>query len=132
MARETGAGWSAPRSGVVFAASLAVVLVAAVLSLAAIGAKEARFSAAAGSEPLALAVLPVADSSWAGRSDSPAGTALPEVVAAVQAARRGDPIPSGLIPPIGQLRNEPLPYSLPRGCVPVANSSESSSKICPK
>jgi SGNH domain (fused to AT3 domains) len=55
---------------------------------------------------------------------------LAEVVAAVEAARRGDRIPSGLTPPIGELRNEQLPYSLPRGCVPVADSSQSSRLIC--
>src|SRR5439155_2173969 len=79
-----------------------------------------RFSSAAVFGPLALAAP----------ADSLAGSALPQVVAAVQASRRGDPIPSGLTPPIGQLRNEALPYSLPRGCVPVANSSESTSRIC--
>jgi hypothetical protein len=36
-----------------------------------------------------------------------------------------------LTPPIGQLTNEPQPYTLPRGCVPVAASSDTTSKICP-
>ena len=47
------------------------------------------------------------------------------------AARRGDPIPAGLMPPIGRLRNEAQPFFPPPGCVPVAASSQSTSKICP-
>ena len=124
------AKWSVARTGVVFATSTAVVLVAAGLSLGAIDRKEARFNSSVAPEPIVATDLSLANYTSARRTDSNPGPALPEVVAAVRAARAGARIPSGLTPPIGQLRNESQPYSLPRGCVPIANSSQSSSRIC--
>lgn len=114
------ASWSPRTTTVAFGTSLGVALATAVVLLAAIDRKEQHFYAAA-SVTTAPSEVVVADT----------GGALPEVVAAVRAARRGDAIPPGLTPPIGELTNEPQPYSLPRGCVPIAASNESTSKICP-
>jgi peptidoglycan/LPS O-acetylase OafA/YrhL len=56
--------------------------------------------------------------------------ALPAVVAAVAAARRGAPLPAHLTPPLGQLRNFPYPYRPPDGCVLRDTSSQTTGKIC--
>jgi hypothetical protein len=48
----------------------------------------------------------------------------------VQAARRGDPIPAGLDPPIGRLRTMAPQYVLPDGCISNGGRSESTSRIC--
>jgi hypothetical protein len=56
--------------------------------------------------------------------------ALPAVVAAVEAARRGAPLPAALTPPLGQLRNFPHPYRPPDGCVLRDTSSQTTGKIC--
>ena len=70
------------------------------------------------------------------RSDSgasrrrPRGGALPAVIAAVEAARRGAPIPSGLTPPIGQLRDVPPEYDLPDGLHRHKRSTATASRIC--
>ncbi len=122
------ARWSAPRTAVVFAAFMAVTLATAAASFAAIDKKERLLSSPA-SELVGATALPTVNYTSARVVESDAD-ALPEVVAAAAAARRGDRIPSGLTPPIGELQNESLPYSLPGGCVPVAASSASSSKIC--
>jgi hypothetical protein len=55
---------------------------------------------------------------------------LPAVVAAVEAARAGAPIPSGLTPPIGQLRNIPQAYAAPAPCIAHDSSSQVTSKVC--
>jgi peptidoglycan/LPS O-acetylase OafA/YrhL len=115
------ARWNAVTSSVVFGMSIAVLFVATAVSLRAIDMKEAAFNTPATAEPALLRAVPVA---------SQTEKVLPAVVSAVRAARRGAPIPSGLNPPVGVLRNEPQPYSLPHGCVPVAASSQSSSNIC--
>jgi SGNH domain (fused to AT3 domains) len=44
--------------------------------------------------------------------------------------RRGDPIPSGLTPPIGRLRTIAPEYVLPDGCITRGSSSSSTGKIC--
>ncbi|MDQ3893293.1 MAG: acyltransferase [Actinomycetota bacterium] len=60
--------------------------------------------------------------------------ALPGVVAAVKAARRGATIPSALTPPVGELLNPDYSYSLnrlpqyPGGC--AAGDGETTSTIC--
>ena len=57
---------------------------------------------------------------------------LPEVLEAVEAAKRRAPIPSRLYPPLALLPDhEPLPYTMPPGCMPDQYSSQSSSRICP-
>ncbi len=124
------ARWSGARGGLVFGASIAVLLVATIVSLQAIDRKEAAFNAPATTERVVLRAVPVASYTSARRSATVTGGTLPAVVAAVRAARRGEPIPSGLTPPVGEVRNEPQPYSLPQGCVPDSTSSQSSSRIC--
>jgi peptidoglycan/LPS O-acetylase OafA/YrhL len=123
------ARWSAGRTGVVCGASLAVVVVAAAFSLRAIDREEARYGRLAG-PAVPVPVVPLASYTAGPAAEPDPGRVLPEVVAAVRAARRGAPIPRNLSPPIGQLRSEPVPYYLPRGCVPVASSSQTSSRIC--
>ena len=56
--------------------------------------------------------------------------ALPAVVAAVEAARQGAPLPTPLTPSIGQLRNFPPPYQAPAGCVLRDTSSQTRGRIC--
>ena len=113
-------------AGVVLGVSTAAVLGAAALSLSAIASEERRFNAPAASA--SLVASPVALVSYR----TPAGSeqALPDVVAAVEAARRGDPIPSGLDPPIGKLRRISPEYVLPNGCMSRGESSKSTSKVC--
>jgi hypothetical protein len=78
----------------------------------------------------------VATAAGAGQAAAPlprqAGAALPAVVAAVRAARRGAPIPGGLTPPVGNLLdfNDPdVAYSFPAGCIP-ASAGDTTSQIC--
>ena len=122
------AKWNALTSGVAFGTSIAVLFVATAVSLRAIDMKEAAFNTPAAPEPALERAVPVANRVSA--QHEAAQTVLPAVVSAVRAARRGAPIPSGLTPPVSELRNETQPYSLPHGCVPVAASSQSSSLIC--
>ena len=114
-------------AGVVLGVSTAAVLGTAVLSLSAIAREEQRFNAPAASA--SLVPSPPALVSYrtqAGWSEQ----ALPDVVAAVEAARRGDPIPTGLNPPIGRLRSIPPEYVLPDDCMSRGESSKITSKIC--
>jgi peptidoglycan/LPS O-acetylase OafA/YrhL len=113
-------------AGVILGVSTAAVLGAAVLSLSAIAKEEQRFNAPAASASL-VASPPVLVSY---RTQAGSEQALPDVVAAVEAARRGDPIPSGLDPPIGKLRSMAPEYVLPDGCISRGESSKSTSKIC--
>jgi peptidoglycan/LPS O-acetylase OafA/YrhL len=122
--------WSGTTSGLVFGAAAAAVVVTAVLSIGTLQGREARFSAAS-AEPEFIADTPIAVSVRTAKRRTPSSPALPAVVAAVQAAKRGRPIPSPLTPPIRELLDERLPYSLPPGCVPIARSSDTSSQICP-
>ena len=91
---------------------------------------------------LALGAIDRREHAYATRSDSAAMRpkeatgeslsaqgALPAVIAAVRAANRGAPIPTGLRPPMGQLRNFPEPYALPEGCISDAHTSPPG-KIC--
>jgi peptidoglycan/LPS O-acetylase OafA/YrhL len=56
--------------------------------------------------------------------------ALPAVVAAVEAARRGEPIPSGLTPRLGQLGGLPPAYAQPSKCIGQDGRSKSTTPIC--
>jgi peptidoglycan/LPS O-acetylase OafA/YrhL len=109
-------------TAVVVAVCAAAVLATAAVSLAAIDRKQRQFETVAG-DATVPALLRTTDS-------SARGGALPDVVAAVKAARDGAPIPSGLVPPIGQLRNIPAPYAPPEGCIGEDRNSKSTSKIC--
>ena len=109
------------QAGIVFGVAMGSVLAAAVLSLAAIDRQSRQFTEAAS----AAVARPVAAEPKIG-----ANGVLPEVVAAVRSARRGDGLPSRLTPPIIGLLNVPAPYALPKGCISQESSSESTSKIC--
>jgi peptidoglycan/LPS O-acetylase OafA/YrhL len=109
-------------TAIVVAASTAAILGTASVSLAAIDREQQRFESAAGS------AAPVASGSV--RAAPGAGGALPEVVAAVQAARRGDPVPALLTPAISRLRDVPPAYALPRACFSTSGSPGTTSKIC--
>ena len=87
---------------VVVGVCVTAVLFTSVVSLAAIDRKQKRF------EGSGAAQTDAGQLSTSKRSAQ--GRALPAVVAAVRAARRGAPIPSGLAPPIGQLRTIPSQY----------------------
>jgi peptidoglycan/LPS O-acetylase OafA/YrhL len=120
--------WTGPHSSLAFGTAAAAVVLIAALSIGSFEKREDRFRAAAAPEAEFVVAEPVAYRTRARRS---ADRALPAVVAAVEAARRGAPIPRRLTPPIGELLDERLPYSLPPGCVPVVKSSDTSSRICP-
>ena len=123
--------WTRARSGVAFGTATAAVALTAALSIGVLQDREERFRVAAAPEPQFVVGEPVAYRTLRNRARPSADRALPAVVAAVKAARKGAPIPPRLTPPIGDLLNERLPYSLPAGCVPVARSNETSSRICP-
>jgi peptidoglycan/LPS O-acetylase OafA/YrhL len=110
-------------TGVVVVVFMGALVGTAAVSLAAIDREQRRFEA-----PAAAGVAPaVADTT---RRSIRVNGALPAVVAAVRAARRGAPIPSGLNPPIGQVRNFPTPYMPPQGCIARDSTSGRTSKIC--
>jgi peptidoglycan/LPS O-acetylase OafA/YrhL len=111
------------RTATVLTAALftAAVLGTATASLAAIGKEQRGFEGRA-------AVAAPAMTSRSYRLAQADG-ALPAVVAAVRAARRGAPIPSPLTPRTGQLRNFPPPYRLPDGCV-LTDTGPTTGKVC--
>jgi peptidoglycan/LPS O-acetylase OafA/YrhL len=112
--------------GLVFGFSMVIVVGTAVLFLSALARQERQFDGAAPSTSPSVA----APALISYRTGSGAEQALPDVVAAVQAARRGDPIPSGLYPPIGNLRSIPAEDVLPDGCISRGASSKPTSRIC--
>jgi peptidoglycan/LPS O-acetylase OafA/YrhL len=100
----------------------AALLGTASASLAAIGREQHRFERrAAGAAPAMTA---------ASYRFARTHGALPAVVAAVRAARRGAPIPAPLTPRIGQLRNFPPPYRPPDGCILRDSSTQTTGKVC--
>ncbi len=118
---RSGAG-----TGAVVAVFMAAVVGTGLVSLTAIAKERHRFEA-----PVATAaVAPKPTAVRAGVHETAGAGALPEVVAAVRAAERGDPIPSGLTPRIGQLRTFPAPYLPPEGCISHDTSPTVVSKIC--
>jgi peptidoglycan/LPS O-acetylase OafA/YrhL len=112
--------------GLVFGFSMVVVVGTAVLFLGALARQERQFNGAAPStSPGGAAPALVSYQTGSG-----AEQALPDVVAAVQAVRHGDPIPTGLYPPIGNLRSIPPEYVLSDGCISRGTSSKPTSRIC--
>jgi SGNH domain (fused to AT3 domains)/Acyltransferase family len=107
---------------VVAVACTAAVLGTATASLAAVGRESKRFEAGTARPAPALTL--------SAYRFARAHGALPGVVAAVEAARHGAPLPSALTPPLGQLRNFPHPYRPPDGCVLRDTSSQTTGKIC--
>jgi peptidoglycan/LPS O-acetylase OafA/YrhL len=113
--------WRTPLGALLWPASAAVVLVVAGVTLGSIDSKTGRLEeAAAAVQPVRLQDPLVAAS--LARSTN----ALPAVVAAVKAARRGAPIPSPLTPAVSKLLGDV--YSFPEGCAP--HEGQSTSKIC--
>ena len=112
-------------TGAVFGVSMAAVLGSAVLCLGAIDREQQRFET-----PSASAALAAPAALVSARITVGADGALRDVVAAVQAAQRGDPIPSGLTPPIDHLGSIPAEYAMPHGCISQDTNPKSTSKIC--
>ena len=110
-------------TGIVVAICMAAVLSTAGVALAAIDREQQRFEA-----PVAGALI--APGGLAGSNSSARGSALPAVVAAVEAARRNAPIPSGLVPPIGRVTNIPPEYAVPDGCIGQNGRTPTASRIC--
>jgi peptidoglycan/LPS O-acetylase OafA/YrhL len=110
-------------TGIVVAICAAAILSTSAVSLGAIDREQQRFEA-----PVAGA--PIARGGLAGSESSARGSVLPAVVSAVAAARRGAPIPAGLVPPIGQLRNVPPQYAVPDGCIGQNLRTGTTSRIC--
>ena len=123
------ARWTGTRTALVFGVSTAVILAGAAASLAAISNERTRFEARA-PEPERSSLVPAIHRVSVTSRHTTAEDALPEVVAAVQEALRDDPLPAGLTPPVEHVGAVPPPYVLPRGCVPVAASNDSSSLVC--
>ena len=104
--------------------SMAAVLATATVSLAGIGRAARSFE-----RPAAAPVV-----SWTVASARPgsgaAGGVLPAVVAAVSAARRGDPIPSPLTPDIGHLKGLGPNYAPPNACIGHDESAKVATAVC--
>ena len=106
----------------VVAVCMAAVLATAGVSLAGIERAQRRFEG-----PLAAPVVPLR---FGGSEASTARGALPSVIAAVKAARRGAPIPSPLAPPLGELQGSEGKYGLSKDCIGRNRSSVVRTKIC--
>jgi peptidoglycan/LPS O-acetylase OafA/YrhL len=107
------ARWSAPRTALLWPASIASVVVIAGITLQLTDTHSLRAAEAA-----------AATGSSIGRSAT--GGALPSVIAAVKAAQRGAAIPSGLTPPVTTLLKD---YYDPAAC--AASDGQTTSDICP-
>jgi peptidoglycan/LPS O-acetylase OafA/YrhL len=113
------------KTGLVVAVSMAAVFGTATVSLAGIQREEQRFGGAtAGATSLAPLSLRGSGMSLSSQR------ALPAVVAAVEAARRGAPIPSGLRPPLDELKGLPPAYAPPNECIGHDRSRVSTTEIC--
>jgi len=64
------------------------------------------------------------------RDASATSAALPAVVAAVEAARRGAPIPGDLTPPIATIKLFPRQYRIPPPCIARDSTSTTQSRVC--
>ena len=117
------ARWRAPVSAGLVPVSIGAVAAVAVLTLVAInsGLGLQETATAAGSTQV-FAVQ--------GASATVESKPLPAVVAAVKAARQGAKLPSGLVPPVGELLDSKNVYFFPDGCVPIADSDTTSKEIC--
>jgi peptidoglycan/LPS O-acetylase OafA/YrhL len=109
-------------TAVVVAGCMAAFLGSSAVSLAGIDREAARNAAAAGD--------PVAQLSDGGAGTSTARGALPAVVAAVAAVRRGAPIPDRLSPPLAKLGGVPRAYALPDACIGHDVSRRIATRIC--
>jgi peptidoglycan/LPS O-acetylase OafA/YrhL len=115
------ARWSVARSAILIPASAAAVAVATMVTLTLINGKILRLEKATAARASATtASLETGEKVAQSR-------ALPAVVAAVRAARRGAKIPSALAPPISELLKDN--YQLPGGCAPTSDAA-TTSNIC--
>jgi peptidoglycan/LPS O-acetylase OafA/YrhL len=98
-------------SAVLWGTSVGLVLLVAMFNLRSIAVTTAVDEAApVGPLPMlsphSTAPGPTGATPTPGPADSPTSRALPAVIAAVQAARQGSPVPSSLIPPLGRLLDD--------------------------
>jgi peptidoglycan/LPS O-acetylase OafA/YrhL len=107
------------RTAVVTVVCLAAVLATATLSFAAIDRTQHRFEGTAAAPRSTLGYRALGSQG-----------ALPAVVAAVEAAESGAPLPTGLTPRLGELRNFPPPYKLADGCIARDRQSGTTSRVC--
>ncbi len=111
-------------TAVVVAVCTAALLSTSAVSLAAISRAEQRFAgSSAGGTPIASLATGASETSTA-------KGALPSVIAAVAAARRGARIPAGLTPPISQLGPLPREYAPPNECIGHDSSRRITTKVC--
>jgi peptidoglycan/LPS O-acetylase OafA/YrhL len=108
----------------VVAACVGAVLASAAVSLAGAERAERRFE---GPQMGAAPVIPIR---FGSPEASTAQGALPAVVAAVAAARRGAPIPSGLTPRIDRLKGLPRAYAPRNECIGHDQSRVSRTQVC--
>jgi peptidoglycan/LPS O-acetylase OafA/YrhL len=120
-------------TAVVVAVFTAAVLGTAAVSFAAIDAKQQRF------ERPAITAAPLARKASTDSQTPVRGQGVPSinaqgvvlaVIAAVEAARRGAPIPTRLTPPISELGPLPRKYALPNECIGHDSSRRTGTKIC--
>jgi peptidoglycan/LPS O-acetylase OafA/YrhL len=109
------------RSALLVPVSVGAVVVAAMVTLSLTNAKILRLERASAAAPSAVPVS-LSTGQRVARSRS-----LPAVVAAVQAARRGAPLPSNLTPAPSQLLDDD--YSFPTGCAPDSDPA-TTSNVC--
>lgn len=79
---------------------------------------------------IAVVLVSTAGALAASNRRQTAATALPAVVAAVNAARSGAPIPAGLAPPLATIRQQPKKYRLRFDCSAYGSSPKTTSKVC--
>jgi peptidoglycan/LPS O-acetylase OafA/YrhL len=115
------ARWSTTRSALLIPASAATVAAVTMVTLTLINAKVLQLERASAADASSTT------QSLATGEKVAQSRALPAVIAAVKAARRGAKIPSGLTPPISELLKDV--YQFPPGCAP-ANDAATTSNIC--
>jgi peptidoglycan/LPS O-acetylase OafA/YrhL len=115
-------------SAVLWGTSVGLVVLLALFTLRSIASKTALSEALSAGPPPTLAP-PSGVTPTSGLTDSPTSGAIPAVIAAVQAAREGAPIPSSLTPPIDKLLGDR--YDPPsEGCF-AKRGDKKSQEICP-
>jgi hypothetical protein len=123
--------WSPGSTAFLWPASVGAVVLVAAMALHSIDAKAIRLDDAAAAVLAAPAAQVAAPSTTAGTAASTPSRVyvvptLPTVVAAVAAARRSAPLPTGLAPSPTQLLDDH--YGYPAGC--GANDGQTTSSIC--
>jgi peptidoglycan/LPS O-acetylase OafA/YrhL len=119
---------SRPLSALLWPASIGVVIVSATLALGAVSAEANRFQTSGTPGVHARPAQPARQTAFrrSAFAASSSGSALPSVIATVDAAKRGAGIPAGLVPRIDKLPSSH--YSYPSGCEP--GNGETSSRVC--